>query len=780
MHAAQVASGTAVGILGHAGLDAAPHLSLSMPSPFARLVASGGLKHVIVPVCTSRSKLAKICRVPNEVASWLLPQDLGLPAAGADVDADAMHAEEVLGFAELARALRQIIATEGFQQLPPNDRVLYGKVVTHLERLQVSSLDRGDVTEVVGNIWQFKMIHLLKCVFLSIRLKDWVSFRHTVLTCLAVTVKPDMLAIMEKLLEGHVAGVEPSRGSLYGHRLSLDVGWMLWLRGEHERLRASPYVTFFGIDKSPQGKLDYLMGHCNRISCLDLTKIYDIVCALSADMLGDVDCSVSDLVKCDHVAFLVVTLRQHTLTPVVVAPANSGAASTLKAWVWSLFVEAGKEGVTSDLSSICALTSDMGEATLASFGHVDAYDLFPFMRPGAGASEGEGGPDRGEPPEAEHEDGAGAPADLGDMPTLIDFDPDDVDDCFNFVSAPAGLPCGEDDLPELIEMPLPDPDAFEWVEDPSLAVDGGIAAEPEPVGDDGGRGWSFDMSGCLHIPGMRHVIDNAASCMNTAMGDEWSVFTKGLTAVCNVCRKPFLRDRLKATCFSTSPASDSWHLFHGFKSCVYEARWSSASQAALELQPLMVPLRFAWELEKWNLSGKLPQPTPETKWRTDSIHLDETIRSDLFWATLQLACRLAEIIEGMVVFVSSCPCHVCKSSFHDFVVEYKEVLEAKGCKLKQHNCPMNGRVVPEIVAGEFDVHVQDLCRKQNASLRMDPLVTKLLAAQQVSLLVMFDRGSEASCRPSNGKGKQNDNNKRKYKKHKLKQQNKQSRHCFSM
>ena len=146
------------------------------------------------------------------------------------------------------------------------------------------------------------------------------------------------------------------------------------------------------------------------------------------------------------------------------------------------------------------------------------------------------------------------------------------------------------------------------------------------------------------------------------MGSDWDLFIKGLTAVCNTCRKPFLCDRLKSSCFCTEPAKDSWHLFEGFSLVVNEGRWSSVSCATLELEPLMVPLRYAWSLESWTCNGELPEQAAETRWRVDFAHLDQTIRSDLFWVTLTLVCRLSRIIEGVVEFVSSCPCHICKTS----------------------------------------------------------------------------------------------------------------------
>ena len=242
---------------------------------------------------------------------------------------------------------------------------------------------------------------------------------------------------------------------------------------------------------------------------------------------------------------------------------------------------------------------------------------------------------------------------------------------------------------------------------------------------------------------MRHIIDNATSCMGTAMGADWDIFVKGLTAACNVCRKPFLRDRLKSSCFDSEPAKDSWHKFEDFKSIVYEGRWSSISCAALDLEPLMIPLRFAWSIEKWNRNGKLPEATAETRWRVDSAHLNDTLRSDVFWATLNMACRLSRIIEGMVSFASSCPCHSCRASFMAEVDANKGVFAEASFDLGYRGCPMSGRVVPEIVAGEFDELVKELCAQESSTFRMTPIFVQLTQAQQVALILMFDRGSEA-------------------------------------
>ena len=78
------------------------------------------------------------------------------------------------------------------------------------------------------------------------------------------------------------------------------------------------------------------------------------------------------------------------------------------------------------------------------------------------------------------------------------------------------------------------------------------------------------------------------------------------------------------------------------------------------------------------------------------------------------------------------------------VVGMKAGLETKRCKLCQRNRPTNGRFVPEIVAGEFDMMLKGLVKQQTSSLRMHVLFTQLRADRHASLLLMLERGCEVA------------------------------------
>ena len=347
---------------------------------------------------------------------------------------------------------------------------------------------------------------------LSLEARDMYDFKSLTLRCLEVTMQPQMVALMKRLLDEQENGAVPKIMQLYAHRLSLDVGWMLAQRELHSQLsKPGNYSTFFGIDKSPQGKLDYLMGQCMRLRHADVAEVCDLVCSLAGDTREP---GLTNKQRMDQMMFCLKTLVQHVLTPVVVGSGNAGASASLRAWVWSSFLEGGKAGVAADISSMDALTSDFDEAALTMFGLVNGYMLFPWMQPDVEASveldaaavsesavahhaaaisveSAEGDDQEASGQEYDHDD-----FDFAAMPGLIHFNPDcDVDDSAVDQETPLA-PLG-------IESEASS--CFDWVADPTAAAPDAC----DETCEDGSEDSQFDMSGCSLVPDFFAVFNKS-------------------------------------------------------------------------------------------------------------------------------------------------------------------------------------------------------------------------------------------------------------------------------
>ena len=496
-------------MLRQSGLDSSPSIALCMPSQFALLLMNGVMDRVILPWPSSRrSRLFKAARVHPSAESMLVPQQR--PTTGQPPAQDDFDPSEKLDFAVMAKCLRSIV-NKNDVSLPASDRILYTKVIAQLEKMNTAALRREDVIEVNRNRWQYQMVHLLKSVFLSLEMKDVFDFQALAMRCLEVTMQPQVFEMLKRILNEQEDGVLPGRTQLYAHRLSLDVGWMIAQRELYKhKFAAGDYTTFFGLDKSPQGKLDYLMCQCLRVRNEDLAQVYDQVTSLARDMT---DRQLTNKQRIDYVLFCCRALMQHVLTPVVVGSGNSGASACLKAWVWSLFLEGGKAGSAADISSMAALTSDFGEAPLTTFGPVSGYTLFPWMQANVEVPL--------EPEIAVESAELGQARDAGDGDHVGDSeDQEDEDDAFEFGAMPGLIHHNPDDpLAPLLEIDSDSDCAsmcFNFVAGPAACNPPSV-----PCDDSSNDDWNFDMSGCLHVPGNCFVntktTDTAFSSVDVAV-----------------------------------------------------------------------------------------------------------------------------------------------------------------------------------------------------------------------------------------------------------------------
>ena len=237
---------------------------------------------------------------------------------------------------------------------------------------------------------------------------------------------------------------------------------------------------------------------------------------------------------------------------------------------------------------------------------------------------------------------------------------------------------------------------------------------------------------------LQHIISNSTLAMGNGM-QGWSGWLKSLKAMCNLLRRRYSRQRLQATCFSVEPSSLQWPLFEGFSGHIQDGRWGSIAEASLVFLPLETPLRAAWDIDKFNfhkpvLANDQQGDGNNDGARVDASELDSSITSTFFWAYTFMVTVLCQIINHCMYWVMGCPCHQRQAEFRDIAKSILQMTDATTVLSALHSCPMSGRRVPEVCAGELAGVFSEMWHVCCALLRMDSRVLELSEEEQNTLL----------------------------------------------
>lgn len=381
---------------------------------------------------------------------------------------------------------------------------------------------------------------------------------------------------------------------------------------------------------------------------------------------------------------------------------------------------------------------------MASFESFDLQSFFPWAFDPD--HEGEGPPDASECPDG---------ADVGDSTFMLDW--------ARSVSSMPGVSSATADRLEA----LPDPAGgfnFDWASPPGGAAptaasrptdhDAAPAAHrseckpapsseavdaPRPALANASRPTFVDTTRTLHLPGLQHILSNATESMGNSMTycAEWLA---SLKHVCNLLRRSFSKDRLRATCFMEEPASLQWPLFASFSAHIVSNRWGSISHAVCELIALETPLRFAWDLNKFTFNNPRPAPNNNDPERLDIGCVDSAIRSPLFWAYTFMVSTIAEVVNHMTYWLMACPCHPSCSSIGATLG--RAGVSSEGSR-QTSACPMAGRRAPEVASGEMNRICDELWGMSSSRLRLHASVRDLPTSEQSRVLTDAGIGKHA-------------------------------------
>jgi hypothetical protein len=108
----------------------------------------------------------------------------------------------------------------------------------------------------------------------------------------------------------------------------------------------------------------------------------------------------------------------------------------------------------------------------------------------------------------------------------------------------------------------------------------------------------IDLTGCVGIAGLLHIIHNSSADLESAMGTYKDTVRK-LKHVANLVRRHATKDRLLNSCFNEGPALYMRRELQKFDGKVYENRWGTVAHCIIETLKLEHALRFGWSLQKY-------------------------------------------------------------------------------------------------------------------------------------------------------------------------------------
>jgi hypothetical protein len=227
----------------------------------------------------------------------------------------------------------------------------------------------------------------------------------------------------------------------------------------------------------------------------------------------------------------------------------------------------------------------------------------------------------------------------------------------------------------------------------------------------------------MAVPGLMHIIHNASNSLLSVMDALPDAIDK-LAKVADLIRHPESCKRLCATCFS-DPVGLLYHqALREFDGHVYKDRWCTVAHCTHQILRIKFVLRFGWNKQKY-VEGQAGQDRA-----ADTIDIvDEAIRSDFWWAAIFTADALMKAVRGSLVWAESCPCH------HHLL----RLGAAPGLLRAWLVCPLRGRRLPEVAAGDFGSFVAGLLDCSLARLLLE-LPGTLTDAQRGALAQDFASG----------------------------------------
>ena len=196
---------------------------------------------------------------------------------------------------------------------------------------------------------------------------------------------------------------------------------------------------------------------------------------------------------------------------------------------------------------------------------------------------------------------------------------------------------------------------FARAEDEEAAVAAVDASDIENLPDVAATDLMIGMQQSMAIPGLLHIIHNAAKGLTAQVKCMEDVMPR-MGALAKLLSDRASNDRLLATCYSSELGRQYHDQLSSWRGSVYEERWGSIAFCCLELLRIKRILRWGWCKDRYQQAGA----DKVAGVRDNYVDLDaanDAIQSEWFWAALQILDTIFAVIRTCFHWAESCPCH---------------------------------------------------------------------------------------------------------------------------
>ena len=244
---------------------------------------------------------------------------------------------------------------------------------------------------------------------------------------------------------------------------------------------------------------------------------------------------------------------------------------------------------------------------------------------------------------------------------------------------------------------------------------------------------SFDILTRLSCgSGLQHIVHNMSEDVHTSLS-HWEEYMKQLKQLEALMRVEERRERFIWSCLRNTPHAKFEHRFERFKGSLHEGRWREVVFFINAISRLLGPLATAWDEGRYvrgvDFEGKEREEQAKTQQRHDDrqgLHsfnptkLSEILRSSLFHLYTSMILLVSDVPDILSKSSEACPCH------EDVFVGEELSLYRRQKLMEQHygpgitQCPMAGKLLPEIVTGRLLETCERVWNQQESELLQLP------------------------------------------------------------
>lgn len=200
------------------------------------------------------------------------------------------------------------------------------------------------------------------------------------------------------------------------------------------------------------------------------------------------------------------------------------------------------------------------------------------------------------------------------------------------------------------------------------------------------------LNSSLATPGMLHILHNASNSLLSVM-HSLNAAVDQLSEVARLIRTPETCKRLCESCYADEVGQCHHAVLKAFSGNVHRERWGTIAHCTSGVLALKHILVSGWDKEKYMGAQSSAQ--------AGAVHVDTVdaaVTSKMFWASLGCLELLMRVVRRCIAWVEGCPCH------HHLA----DADVAPSLARAWEQCPLRGRRLPEISAGDFSTTFSEL------------------------------------------------------------------------